>query len=156
MLNGKINFYQTGLSALADAPVRILVSAGESYDALCREGVPDNCTLMRTVPQTGVLQSAAVFITHCGMNSVNESIFHGVPMVLGPQHGEQAMVAQRACDLGLGIYVKHMTPKAIKEAVEHILGTDAYLKAVQELSQRFQSCGGAIAAADWVEAVINK
>jgi UDP:flavonoid glycosyltransferase YjiC (YdhE family) len=44
-----------------------------------------------------------VFITHAGMNSVNESICKGVPMILLPHTYEQKLIADRIVELGLGI-----------------------------------------------------
>ncbi|WP_294395553.1 hypothetical protein [uncultured Clostridium sp.] len=37
--------------------------------------IPDNIQIKNNVKQTIVLQNTYVFITHCGMNSVNESLY---------------------------------------------------------------------------------
>ncbi|TVU16959.1 hypothetical protein EJB05_32963, partial [Eragrostis curvula] len=46
-------------------------------------------------PQTAILEHASVgcFITHCGWNSILESIMNGVPMVAWPLYAEQDMNA---------------------------------------------------------------
>ncbi|KAK4740512.1 hypothetical protein SAY87_032359 [Trapa incisa] len=48
------------------------------------------------VPQIQVLghPSVGVFVTHCGSNSVYESIANGVPMICRPVFGEQRMVGR--------------------------------------------------------------
>ncbi len=56
-----------------------------------------------------------VFVTHSGMNSVNESLYYGVPMVLFPQHSEQRMVANRVVHLGAGIMLKEDKSESIKK-----------------------------------------
>jgi UDP:flavonoid glycosyltransferase YjiC (YdhE family) len=33
------------------------------------------------VPQLEILERCSLFITHCGMNSINESVYYGCPMV---------------------------------------------------------------------------
>ena len=58
------------------------------------DSVPENFIVKNEVDQFSVLQKADVFITHCGMNSTNESLYFGVPMVLIPQHSQQTMVAE--------------------------------------------------------------
>ncbi len=58
-----------------------------------------------------------VFVTHSGMNSVNESLYYGVPMVLFPQHSEQRMVAKRVVHLGAGIMLKRINQKVLKSSI---------------------------------------
>ena len=51
---------------------------------------PDNFLLLDFVPQLDVLQEFAdVFISHAGMNSVMESMYFNVPMILKPAMGDQ-------------------------------------------------------------------
>jgi hypothetical protein len=46
-------------------------------------------------PQKAIIAHAAVggFVTHCGWNSILESLWHGVPMAPWPQHADQHMCA---------------------------------------------------------------
>ena len=69
-----------------------------------------------------MLGEASVFLTHCGMNSVSESIWCGVPMVLAPQQSEEAAVARRAAELGAGLRLERRGPAAVRAAVEQVLG----------------------------------
>lgn len=66
--------------------------------------IPPHITVYPSVPQLAVLQEADGFITHCGMNSVSESLSLGVPMVLCPQQSEQRAVARRIQALGAGLF----------------------------------------------------
>lgn len=59
--------------------------------------------LRPSVPQQRLLEHVDLFITHAGMNSVNESICCGVPMMLLPHHFEQQLVAKRVQELGMGV-----------------------------------------------------
>lgn len=47
------------------------------------------------------------------MNSVNESLYYGVSMVLFSQRSEQRMMAERGARLGSGVILKRNNPKSI-------------------------------------------
>jgi hydroquinone glucosyltransferase len=58
-------------------------------------------------PQTQVLAHRATggFLTHCGWNSVLESLVHGVPMVAWPLFAEQRQNAVMLADVGVAVRV---------------------------------------------------
>ena len=101
-----------------------------------------------------MLGEASVFLTHCGMNSVSESIWCGVPMVLAPQQSEEAAVARRAAELGAGLRLERRGPAAIRAAVEQVLGhRERYRQAIAPLAAR--AAGGAARAAEKIEETID-
>ncbi|MEA4969099.1 MAG: glycosyltransferase [Candidatus Pelethousia sp.] len=68
--------------------------------------IPDNIYAYSFVPQVEVLQHTDVFLTHCGMNSVNEAMRYGVPMVAMPFINDQISNAKRIIELGIGKSVR--------------------------------------------------
>jgi UDP:flavonoid glycosyltransferase YjiC (YdhE family) len=60
------------------------------------------------------------------MNSVNESLYYKVPMVLFPYHSEQKMVAQRVYDLGAGTMLNKNTIDNIKNSTLEVLYNNNY------------------------------
>ena len=64
--------------------------------------IPGNIYAYSFVPQVEVLQHADVFLTHCGMNSVNEAMSYGVPMVAMPFINDQISNARQIVGLGIG------------------------------------------------------
>ena len=68
--------------------------------------IPENIYAYSFVPQIEVLQHADVFLTHCGMNSVNEAMSCGVPMVTMPFINDQISNAKRIIELGIGKSVR--------------------------------------------------
>ena len=95
-----------------------------------------------------VLSRCSLFVTHCGMNSVSESLYFGVPLVMLPQTPEQTGVAVRAEQLGAGLRLTETTPAAITAAVETVLHTPSYRKNAQHIGAGFRACSGAKGAAD--------
>jgi UDP:flavonoid glycosyltransferase YjiC (YdhE family) len=63
------------------------------------------------VDQWRVLQHASLFMTHHGLNSTHEAIYHRVPMLSYPFFGDQPHLAARCQELGLAIPVVD-TPRA--------------------------------------------
>ncbi|MCL7030009.1 hypothetical protein MKW94_021128 [Papaver nudicaule] len=59
-------------------------------------------------PQVKILASDKVggFVSHCGWNSVLESMKYGVPIVAMPMHLDQPINARLVVELGLGVEVK--------------------------------------------------
>ncbi|MDK2980471.1 MAG: hypothetical protein PWQ55_818 [Chloroflexota bacterium] len=99
----KAEFFRQCVQALAGAPYSVLMSVGDTVDPQSLEPLPENVMVRQSVPQLAVLERAGLFISHGGMNSVNEALYFGVPLILVPQQAEQAMVAQRVQALGAGI-----------------------------------------------------
>lgn len=64
--------------------------------------------------------------THHGMNSANESLYMGTPMVLFPQHSEENAVDTRVEQLGAGLRLRRATPAEIRKAVQTVLDEQKY------------------------------
>ena len=110
--------------------------------------LPENITVTSYVDQIAVLQKADVFVTHCGMNSVNESLYFGVPLVMLPQTSEQKGVAERVYELGAGIKIDSADGINILRAITNILEDDSYIKNAEKISEDLRKCSGAKGAAD--------
>ena len=70
--NGNLAFFETCITALADLPYDVLITTGGRFEAAQFDPLPANITLRPWVPQTQVIQQAALFITHGGLNSLHE------------------------------------------------------------------------------------
>ncbi len=152
VLNNAPDFYRSALQALSGMDCDAILSIGDAVDPAALGPVPGNVCIYPRVNQLEVLAGADVFLTHCGMNSVSESLLCGVPMVLFPQHGEENAVAIRCEQLGAGLRLKRPSASCIRSALEAVLGDDRYRRATQTVAEDFARCGGAAEAADFVEA----
>lgn len=80
-------------------------------------------------PQSKVLEhgSTGVFLTHCGWNSVLETITGGVPMICRPFFGDQKLnlkVVQDLWRIGVGVENGVITKSGTTKALELILSKD--------------------------------
>lgn len=155
ILNKNDSFYRNCIEGLKNLDVNVIMSVGGETDIGKLGEIPDNFQVEGRVDQIKVLSQSDVFLTHCGMNSVNESLYYGVPMVLFPQHSEQAMVAERASVLGAGIFLKGNNPDDIKKAIKQILNDETYKENTNKISKSFKSAGGSKKAADVILNVID-
>lgn len=146
--NQVVSFFKNCMEALKDSRCNVIMSVGNVIDLAQLGTIPENITVERSVNQIEVLQKADVFITHCGMNSVNEALYYQVPLVLFPQTNEQGGVAYRVNELGAGTYLKKNSVDAVKEAAEEVMNNPSYKKCAKNIAESFYRCGGAKEAAD--------
>ncbi|MEY8323459.1 glycosyltransferase [Lachnospiraceae bacterium 54-11] len=66
----------------------------------------ENISVFESVDQIAVLSAADVFLSHCGMNSVSESLYYQVPLIMHPLTSEQIGVAARTAQLGAELLLK--------------------------------------------------
>lgn len=155
VVNNSLGFYKKCISAFADTEYQVILSVGNSISngRLLMEDlgtVPENISVKNFVDQIAVLNKADVFLSHCGMNSVNESLYYQVPLVMYPQTTEQAGVAARVQQLGAGILLKKETSDSIRRTIEQVLNTPSYYESALAISEGFKRCSGAKGAADQI------
>lgn len=155
VMNRNSGFYKNCIEAFKNDEIDVIMSVGTKTDIASLGKTPDNFQVSHTVEQKKVLQNVDVFLTHCGMNSVNESIYYKVPMVLFPQQSEEGLVAGQAAALGVGIILKKGRPENIREAVFKVQREAFYKDNIKALSESFKKAGGAKRAADFIEKIIE-
>ncbi len=151
VINNRPDFYRNCIDALKDMDANVTISCG---NAISREALgtpPEHIQVCPYVDQLAVLAKADVFLTHCGMNSVSESLYMAAPMVLYPQTNEQRAVARRVTEIGAGILLKNDSPDSIRTAIQEILNNEAYTTAATKCSADFRACPGAAGAAEFIE-----
>lgn len=151
VINDRPDFYTKCIDALKDLNADVVISCGNAVDCEKLGILPENMQVFPYVDQLAVLAKADVFITHCGMNSVSESLYMAAPMVFYPQTGEQRAVARRAAEIGAGIMLEDDSTAGIRVAVREILDNKTYRDAAAECSADFRACSGAVGAAEFIE-----
>lgn len=146
--NDSLTFYRNCLKACANEDYQVIMSVGNRINMKDLGEIPENVSVCTYVDQIAVLKVADIFISHCGMNSVNESLYYGVPLIMHPQTAEQTGVAKRVYQLGAGVFLKKEDKNAINQAIREVLENPEYKKHALEISGNFRKCEGAKAAAD--------
>lgn len=129
---------------------RVVLSAGAGTDLASLGTPPANFLVRGHVPQLDVLRRADVFVTHGGVNSVMEAMWHGVPLVAIPHTIEQLMFADRAAQLGLGVRLDPagITAGALRAAVDSVAADPGYRARLAGISAAARQAGGYQRAAD--------
>ena len=158
LFNADATFYRNCFEAFRDEPVQVLMSIGTAISAASLGPPPSNIVVRPYVPQLEVLRRASVFVSHGGMNSVSESLYHGVPMVVVPQMGEQQIVAQQVDALGAGLYVakSNATADRLRGAVRRVLGEETFRRQAALVRQSFETAGGPARGADAILAFVKQ
>jgi MGT family glycosyltransferase len=151
VINDRPDFYAKCVEALGERDIDVVISCGNAINREAFGTLPDNVRMYPFVDQLDVLSKADAFITHCGMNSVSESLYMAAPMVLYPQTNEQKAVARRVTEIGAGVVLNDDSADGIRASVDEILNDPAYGKAAEECSGDFRSCPGAAGAAEFIE-----
>jgi MGT family glycosyltransferase len=115
--------------------------------------IPANFIVRSSVPQIEILRRAAAFVTHGGMNSVQEALYYGVPMAIVPQAADQFWIAARAAELGAALVLDsgRLRPGAIRASVSELLCGAGYAAAAASIAQSLHAAGGPTRAADRIQ-----
>ncbi|MFG2316063.1 macrolide family glycosyltransferase [Streptomyces tendae] len=152
VFNAEPLMLRTFAAALSPLAGTVVVSTGKTDPSALGE-LPGNVLVRRSVPQLQVLDRAALFITHGGMNSVNEALFAGVPLLVVPQGADQPMVARRVVDLGAGLSIRteNVTEDSVRAVARRLLEDSRYRAATSGLRATQREAGGYRRAADELE-----
>ena len=146
--NDMMPFYRSCISALKETDYQVILSVGNLVSVEDLGEIPENISVYSHVDQVAVLEKADVFVSHCGMNSVSESLYFGVPIVMIPQTSEQKGVAERVRQLGAGIKVDKKKGTAVLNAIKEIWNNENYKKNAVKIADDFRKCTGAKGAAE--------
>ena len=92
------------------------------------------------------------------MNSVNEAIYAGVPMLVNPLVNDQMVVAEQILSLGIGkeIDLKKASPEEIHSTALDVLESTDISSRMHKASQTMRSLGGNKKAAELITTYLKK
>lgn len=111
-----------------------------NFEDLLPEGFMNRTTrigkIIGWVPQLVVLSHRAVggFVSHCGWNSVLESLWCGMPLLAWPLYAEQKLNAfQMVKELGLAVEIPVTVSDHDKASVDPLIKAEAIEKGIRKL-----------------------
>jgi len=94
-----------------------------------------------------------LFISHCGANSVHETMWFAKPVVCVPFFADQFDFARRVEEAGVGVFVDKFSidAKSLAFTINKILADHSFTENAQHVSSIFRGMRGVKKAADLVE-----
>jgi UDP:flavonoid glycosyltransferase YjiC (YdhE family) len=123
------DLYRAAIAAVAELPVRVLVTLGEAGDPDILGPIPANVHVERYWPQQAILTHVSAMVGHGGFGTTIAGLANGVPMVVMPlfaldQHYNAAAVTRAGAGISLA-----GGPAAMCElsfALERVLADQTY------------------------------
>ncbi len=125
--------------ALADLPVTVVVTTGaadpQALVAALGGALPGNVRVTRFLPYGVVLPHVDLFVTNGGYTGVTLALANGVPLVQAGTTEEKADIGARIQWSGVGVRLgtSRPTPRAVRAAVQRVLGEPSFRQAAQRL-----------------------
>jgi zeaxanthin glucosyltransferase len=136
--------------ALAQLDVAVCVAAGDVELEIVTAALPRAVVAVR-MDQLTALERAALFVSHCGANSVMESVYFGVPIVGIPLAVDQPIIARLVKNAGIGTFLErdYATVGAIGAAIAAVVPRNSPIRvASRKLREEYRAAdGGANTAA---------
>jgi UDP:flavonoid glycosyltransferase YjiC (YdhE family) len=137
--------YGVALAAVADLPVRVLLTVGRDLDPDALPEPPDNVRIEAWVPQQDVLGHAAAAVVHGGSGSTLGALAAGLPLVVVPLFADQPENARRVAEVGAGIAVEPAredpaaTTAPLRVAIESVLADPSYRERAGALADELRA-----------------
>ena len=154
ILNGQVDVFRAIAAGVAKhKDTQLVLSIGDQLDPKDIGTVPDNAIIVKKAPQVDVLKRASVCITHCGLNTVLESLACGVPQVAFPVTFDQPGIGARiaAKKTGVTSEFEKLTPDHLSTLLDEVLNNSVYRENARKLQDAIAKTNGLRKAADIIE-----
>lgn len=158
-MNGLDDVYEHILRAVEPMEdVEVVLSVGQNISLENLGRIPSNTIVVRSAPQIELLKRAELCITHAGLNTVLESLAHGVPMVAIPIAYDQPGTAARIAHHGAGEFMEldDLTTKRLKGLIEKVLQDPSYRTRADYFQKVISKTRGLDVAADVIERAFHR
>jgi UDP:flavonoid glycosyltransferase YjiC (YdhE family) len=137
--------YGVALQAVAELPVRVLLTVGRDLDLDLLPNPPDNVQVERWVPQQDVLGHATAAVVHGGSGSTLGAIAAGVPLVVVPLFADQPQNARRVAEVRAGVAVEPNRDDVdaavvpLRDAIRTVLHDPSYGQRARALAEELRA-----------------
>lgn len=157
-MGGEMAIARAALQALADKPVRTLLTLAQDYPRDELGPIPDNAVVCDFVPHGLVLGKADLVVSHAGHGIVMKCLYYGVPMVLVPWARDQFGVARRAKALGVADVVPRddCSAERVADAVNRVFSDSSFARRASDVSKRLLTENPADRACRFIEDLLRQ
>lgn len=144
LMHADKRFWKKLIAAFAGKRVEVVCSVGSEKLARALGDLPPNVRVFAKVPQLTLLSRAALFVTHGGMNSVNEALYNGVPMIVLPFGLDQPLVGRelQRRKLGRVIAPRELTAERLWRTAKALLQDSEAREARLAMKRKARASGG--------------
>ncbi|WP_020519766.1 glycosyltransferase [Catelliglobosispora koreensis] len=148
------SFYGKVVEALKPMNVQAIVVAPDGVIP----DPPEHVLVRSRVPVLELMPRLSVVVSHGGLNTVCEALWHGVPLIIAPIKGDQPINAEQVAAAGAGVRVSfdRVSSGQLHDTLLKVLTDPAYRAAAQRVSDSFADAGGAAAAAVHLEQLASQ
>ena len=138
------------IDALAEEDVLVVAATGRFE---LPGPLPSNVRTATYLPHDQLLPHLSVMVTNGGYGGVQQSLQHGVPLVVAGDGQDKAEVAARVAWSGAGINLRTGTPSAqqVGDAVRTVLDDPGYARAAQRIAAEFAAHDAAAESVTLIE-----
>ena len=143
IFNKNIDFYKKCIEIFGNSKqFQVIISIGKSINVKDLGDLPENISAFNFVPQHQVLKQSDIFITHGGINSINEAILlNNLPLIVIPQEMDQNDNAKQIenFEAGIALDKNNITAEIINNSILKILDNEEkYKNGVKKIAQSFK------------------
>ena len=131
------DIYREAAAALAELPVRVLLTLGTEVDPAELGPVAANVHVEPWVPQGAVMSHAAAMVGHGGSGSTLAAMAAGIPLAVLPLFADQPENADRVAALGAGLRLDGTG--ALADAVSELLEDPYYRDSARSVAAEIEA-----------------
>ena len=156
--NTKAGLFHQIAAACEGLDVQLVIAHGGGMSPESVQCLPGSPLVVTYAPQLELLARATLTITHAGLNTVLDSLSHGVPAIAIPITYEQPAIAARLSSTGAGavLPLRQLTVPKLKILAQRVIGTHAYRMNAAKLGEQIQRAGGVKRAAELIEESVRE
>jgi MGT family glycosyltransferase len=151
---------ELAVRGLAGFPATVVLLAGEGREVgrLNLGPLAPNITLRAHAALSDVLPLADILVTNGNSESVLAALQAGLPAVVLPSIWDQAEMAWRVQETGVGLRVSpwRATPARLRRAVESVMDAPSFRGKAREMGEALARCGGPACAAGLIEDLVAR
>ena len=156
--NSREAVFRCFAEACENFDVQLVISHGGGLTDAQSSQLPGAPLVVRYAPQELLLERAHLTLTHAGLNTVLDSLAHGVPLVAVPITYEQPAIARRVEWHGCGesIALPQLNLRRLRARLASVLHEGCYREGAARMQAAISAAGGVERATVLVESAVKR